>query len=186
MINNRLMVRAIAFPALASALAVALLLSLPACSSQEEKGPVTDTTMTTENGEIDVTPVQPDEGLRVDIGRWYESTLEDFGNKYVSFSAARPVVHNYGICDSVEVFFPDESADALPEILICHLNGIYTVENAFSMLGIATGAVADSEGQWISLESMDERFAGLKFQGLEGYPDRTTQLLLQFDRSGEE
>ena len=170
---------------MAGACALALLMSLSACQSHEEKGPATDTTATTENSDVDLTPVQPDEGLRVDIGRWYEMTFEDFGRQYVSFTAGRPVVHDYGICDSVEVFFPDETAGALPEILICHLNGIYTVEDAFAMLGIEIGAVADTEGQWISLESLDRRFAGLKFQGLEQHPDRSTQLLLQFDRSAE-
>ncbi len=169
---------------MAGALALVFLLSLSACQSQEEKGPVTDTTQT-DAGEIDLTPVQPDEGLRVDIGRWYGMTFEDFGRQYVSFSADRPAVLEYGICDSVEVFFPDESTEAKPEILICHLNGIYTVKDAFAMLGIEIGDVADTEGQWISLESLDKRFAGLKFEGLENHPDRTTQLLLQFDRSSK-
>ena len=169
---------------IAGACALAFLLTVSACQSHKEKGPVPDNT-TTETEIINLDPVQPDEGLRVDIGRWYDMTFEDFSRQYVDFSTARPVVRDYGICDSIEVFFPYEDAASQPEILICHLNAIYTVEDAFSMCGIEIGAVLDSEGEWISLESPDDRFVGLKFQGLPGYSDRTRQLLLQFDRSGE-
>jgi hypothetical protein len=161
--------------------ALIVLLGFSACQSHEEKGPAVDSTQTAADA-MNVDPVQPDKELRVDIGRWYDMTFSDFTRQYVSFSTEQPVVRDFGICDSLEVFFPDESTDAKPEILICHLNGVYTVDDAFTMLGIEIGEVADTEGQWISLASQDKRFAGLKFQGLDNYPDRTMQLLLQFAR----
>ena len=168
----------------AGAAALALLLFIAGCGKSGDNAPVTDSTAAvTDSAAVDYTPVQPDESNRVDIGRWNDMTRQDFDNLYADFALSDPpVVRTYGICDSVTVFFPDDNPEALPEILICDLDGVYTVEDAFAMLGIEIGEAGDAEGQWISLASPDDRFIGLKYRGAGAHVDRTTQLLLQFKR----
>ncbi|GEM_PF-1564718 len=170
----------------AGALALAVLLFFAGCGKSGDTEPVTDAdTAADAGGETaeDYTPVQPDEGSRVDIGRWHDMTRTDFENLYVDFPRSDPpVVRGYGICDSVTVYFPDESEEAMPEILICDLDAVYTVEDAFAMLGIEIGEAGAPEGQWISIASPDERFLGLQYRGAGQHSDRTTQILLQFQR----
>jgi hypothetical protein len=168
---------------IAGALTLALLLFFTGCGPSGDKAPVSDTTAVADNTVAEYAPVQPDETNRVDIGRWHEMTWKDFDAQFTDFAQSDPpVVRVYGICDSVTVVFPESVPDALPEILICDLDGVYTVEDAFSMLGIEIGEVTGSEGPWISLASLDDRFIGLKFRSVAEHADRTTQLLLQFTR----
>jgi len=165
------------------ALALIILLVLASCQSGEEKAPVTDETATVDSAEVQYTPVQPEDGDRVDIARWYDMTYAEFDNLYADFILSDPpIVRDYGICDSVEVFFPVTEENALPEILICNLNGVYLVDDAFAMLGIDAGELTNTEGQWITVASLDDRFAGLKYLSAGTHVDRTTQLLLQFKR----
>lgn len=170
----------------AGALALAVLLFIAGCGKSGDTEPVTDADSTAAPGgdiAADYTPVQPDEGSRVDIGRWHDMTRADFENLYVDFAnSGSHVVRGYGICDSVTVYFPDESPEAMPEILICDLDAVYTVEDAFAMLGIEIGDAGAPEGQWISIGSPDERFLLLQYRGAGEHVDRTTQLLLQFQR----
>lgn len=159
------------------------LLFVTGCGPSGNKAPVSDTTAISDSAVADDAPVQPDETNRVDIGHWHDMTWKDFDLQFTDFAQSDPpVVRVYGICDSVTVVFPESVPDALPEILICNLDGVYTVEDAFAMLGIEIGEVVDSEGPWISLATLDERFAGLKYRSAGEHADRTTQLLLQFTR----
>ena len=164
------------------AIALIILLGFTACRPAEE-APVTDETATVDSVEVQYTPVQPEEGDRVDIARWYDMTFKDFDNLYADFILSDPpIVKDYGICDSVQVFFPVTEESALPEIVICNLNGVYLVEDAFAMLGIDAGELTSTEGQWISVASLDDRFVALKYLSAGTHVDRTTQLLLQFKR----
>lgn len=171
----------------AGALALAALLFFAGCGKSGDTDPVTDTDTTAAAGgdtAEDYTTVQPDEGSRVDIGRWHDMTRADFENLYTDFALGDPpMIRGYGICDSVAVFFPDDSPEAMPEILICDLDGVYTVEDAFAMLGIEINEARISEGQWISIVSPDERFLRLQYRSAGEHADRTTQLLLQFSRT---
>ena len=170
----------------AGALALAVLLFFAGCGKSGDTEPVTDTdTSAAPGGDSagDYAPVQPDAGSRVDIGRWHDMTRAEFENLYVDFAGSdRHVVREYGICDSVTVYFPDEAPEAMPEILICDLDAVYTVEDAFAMLGIEIDEAGDPEGPWISIASADERFLMLQYRGAGEHVDRTTQLLLQFQR----
>ncbi|MBR9979341.1 MAG: hypothetical protein KFH87_14750 [Bacteroidetes bacterium] len=128
-------------------------------------------------------PVQPDAEHHVDIGRWYDMTWQEFDNLYADFARNDPpMVRNYGICDSIACHFPSTEASAKAEILICYLDGVYTVDDAFHTLGIEFDQVGSTGDSWISVTSADDRFIALQYKAEQGHADRTTQLLLQFNR----
>lgn len=161
-----------------------LALHVPACGPDDD--PIDEDP---ESGELRATgpdPVQPDAEQHVDIGRWYDMTWQEFDNLYADFARNDPpMVRSYGICDSIACHFPSNEANEKAEILICYLDGVYTVEDAFHTLGIETGPVGSTGDSWISVTSSDNRFIALQYKAEQGHVDRTTQLLLQFNRENE-
>ncbi|MFZ1730724.1 MAG: hypothetical protein WAV84_11425, partial [Bacteroidota bacterium] len=148
---------------LLSAFALTLLLALSACQHNEDK-PVT-TLADSAAVEAEAAPMQPDDERGVDIGRWGDMTRSDFDNLYTTFTQTEPpIVRNYGICDSITCHFPSTASDARPEILICDLNGVYLVTEAFQLLGIEIGQVGGTEGAWINVKSLDKRFSALQYK----------------------
>jgi hypothetical protein len=137
--------------------------------------------------QVEATPMQPDEENGVDLGRWHAMTREEFDNLYTTFTQTEPpIVRDYGICDSITCYFPSTANDAKPEILVCDLNGVYIVTDAFRLLGIEIGQVGSTEGPWINVASLDNRFSSLKYKNTGKHADRTTQILLQFNRKKAE
>ncbi len=167
---------------LLGACVLALTLCFPACQQGDDK-PVMNNTDST-RVESDITPVQPDEQNNVDLGRWFEMTRADFDTQFTTFTKTEPpVVRDYGICDSITCHFPSTADDATAEILVCDLNGVYLITDAFRMLGIEIGKVGNTEGPWISVASLDKRFEALQYKNTGNTADRTTQILLQFNRN---
>jgi hypothetical protein len=162
-----------------------IFLGCSSCGSGGEKPATADVdSSAVESAEFDA--VQPDEEHRVDIGRWSDMSRKDFDNQYTTFAQSEPpVVRDYGICDSITCHFPSAAPEALPEILVCNLRDVYLVTDAFRLLGIEIGAVGSTTEPWISVTSLDKRFSALQYKAAGKYADRTTQILLQFNR-GEE
>ena len=168
---------------LLGALLLTLLLGCSSCGSGDEK-PVMDTAADSVTVEAPA-PMQPDEEHRVDIGRWRDMSRADFDNRFAAFAQSDPpIVREYGICDSITCHFPSAAAEALPEILVCDLNGVYMVTDAFHLLGIDIGEIGSTTKAWVSVESRDDRFTALQYKAETGYADRTRQILLQFNREG--
>ena len=160
--------------------ALLLAFALPSCGSSDEK-PLMDTADSAVVDTPPPDPVQPDEENRIDIGRWREMTRADFDTQFVGFARSEPpVVREYGICDSITCHFPAKAADAVPEVLVCDLDGVYMVADAFRLLGIEIGAVGSTSGAWIGVESRDDRFTALQYKAEGSHADRTRQILLQF------
>ncbi len=131
-------------------------------------------------------PMHPDAERSVDLGRWIDRSRKDFENQFATFDQSEPpVVRDYGICDSITCHFPSTAKDATAEILVCDLNGVYLVTDAFRLLGIEIGQVGSTSGPWISVASLDERFEALQYKNAGG-ADRTSQILLQFKREKSE
>ncbi len=170
---------------LLGACVLALTLCFPACQQGDDK-PVMSTDDSTAV-ESDMTPMQPDEQNSVDLGRWFSMTRADFDRQFATFTQTEPpVVRDYGICDSITCHFPSTAEDATPEILVCDLNGVYLVTDAFRLLGIEIGQVGSTDGAWISVASLDNRFEALQYKNAGRTADRTTQILLQFKREKTE
>ncbi|MFA6234197.1 MAG: hypothetical protein WC824_08435, partial [Bacteroidota bacterium] len=93
-----------------------------------------------------------------------------------------PIVRNYGICDSITCHFSSTAKSAKPEILICDLNGVYLVTDAFRLLGIEIGQIGRTDEAWITVASLDKRFSALQYKNTGKHADRTVQILLQFNR----
>lgn len=168
-----------------AALMFSIFLGCSSCGSGSDK-PVTAgaDSSAAESAEFD--PVQPDEEHRVDIGRWFDMTRKDFDNQYTTFTQSEPpVVRDYGICDSITCHFPSAAPEALPEILVCNLRDVYMVTDAFRLLGIEIGKVGSTTEPWISVASLDKRFSALQYKAAGKYPDRTSQILLQFNRGND-
>ena len=166
--------------------AVALLLSvaLTSCGSSDEK-PLMESADSAAVETAAPAPMQPDEEHRIDIGRWREMTRADFDTQFADFTRTDPpVVRDYGICDSITCHFPSKAADALPEVLVCDLNGVYLVTDAFKLMGIEIGEIGSTADVWIGVESRDSRFTALQYKAAGSHADRTRQILLQFNRAG--
>ncbi|MBE0642823.1 MAG: hypothetical protein IH600_01965 [Bacteroidetes bacterium] len=161
--------------------AFALMLLVSACQRGDDKPVMTAADST----EVDstATPVQVDEESHVDIGRWYDMTRADFDRQFTTFTQVEPpVVRDYGICDSITCHFPSSAPDAKAEILVCDLNGVYVITDAFRLLGIEIGQVGSTDGPWVSVASLDKRFSELRYKNIGKTADHTTQILLQFRR----
>jgi len=168
---------------LPGAFALLLLLSLSSCRQHEETPPIgvqDDSIAVSDDTE---NPRAPDEAYVVDLGKWYDMTYADFDRLFATFSTTNPpMILDYGICDSIKCIFPSDDADANAVILICDLDHVYTVDDAFRMLGILAGRNTTTDGNWVNIESRDERFESLKYRIVGTHADRTQQLLLQFKR----
>jgi hypothetical protein len=175
--------RVTAVHARACTLSVALLImlfGLGACGQSDDK-PIAERPGNAAADSV-AAPMHPDDQRGVDLGRWIEMERKDFENQFTTFAQSEPpVVRDYGICDSITCHFPSTAEDALAEILVCDLNGVYLVTDAFRLLGIEIGQVGSSSGPWTSVTSLDKRFESLRYKNAGG-ADRTTQILLQFHR----
>ncbi|MBR9976103.1 MAG: hypothetical protein KFF77_11025 [Bacteroidetes bacterium] len=170
--------------ALCGMLLLLLVFALPSCGSSDEK-PLMETADSVAVETAAPAPMQPDEEHRIDIGRWREMTRADFNTQFADFARSEPpVIRDYSICDSITCHFPSKTADALPEVLVCDLNGVYMVADAFKLMGIEIGEIGNTSDAWISVESRDNRFAALQYKAAGSHPDRTRQILLQFNRTG--
>ena len=171
---------------LAAAITFLLFLGCASCGSCDRDAPSdsADSTARQEasaNAEVD--PVQPDENRGVDLGRWIDMTRDDFDAQFADFTRSDPpVVRAYGICDSIICHFPSGAAHAVPEILVCNLDGVYLVADAFRLLGIEIGRVEAPTDTWGNVSSPDTRFSTLQFRAEGAHADRTSQILLQFTR----
>ena len=166
------------------ALLLTIFLGCSSCGSGSEKPAADADSSAAESAEFD--PVQPDEEHRVDIGRWSDMSRADFDNQYTTFAQSEPpVVRDYGICDSITCHFPSTAPEALPEILVCNLRDVYLVTDAFRLLGIEIGKVGSTTEPWISVASLDKRFSALQYKAAGKYADRTSQILLQFNRGND-
>ncbi len=166
-----------------SVFAITLLLAFSACQQNEDKPVTTLPDSTAVAVEVEAEPMQPDEEHGVDLGRWHDMTRASFDNQFTTFALTEPpMVRDYGICDSITCHFPSTENDARAEILICDLNGVYLVADAFRLLGIEIGQVGSTEGAWINVKSLDPRFSALQYKNSGKQADRTTQIILQFNR----
>ena len=136
-------------------------------------------------------PMEPDDTQHVDVALWYKQTYEDYHRQFPEFSEANPpIVRDFGICRKITFFFPPgedggegPSADALPEVLICDLDGAYEPEKAFMAMGIMTrDRTVDEEKNWNTFAPDDDRFSSLTCNFVRGDAGRTNQLLIQFHR----
>ncbi|MDX9759174.1 MAG: hypothetical protein RBU27_08445 [Bacteroidota bacterium] len=164
-----------------------LFLGCAACGSgdrTEPSGGVDSTTSSDTTRGVETDPVQPDEQRGVDLGRWHDMTRSDFDTQFADFTRFDPpVIRAYGICDSIVCHFPSAAPEAIPEILICHLDGVYRVEDAFRLLGIDIQAVPPSTEPWVTVGGSDTRFSSLQYRAEGTQTDRTSQILLQFNRN---